>query len=257
MFFCCGMTWNGDWRPCFFIQPLMRVGGKNGESLLVEWQNMAAVHHSMSICEKLCYVTICLRLYACCCVTILLQAHSRKQALLAKLLTLMNIKKQKIKPLGKVMEIKSQSRVGGNMQFHSHKNKAIILGRNTIQYNTLFVGQGWVGVGGRWVGVGGGWLVEWSNDKTLVKLVTHFLMYHQFKHTCEQNLICQLMFWDLLQIFDCLVVLVTFSLYVSLTAVVKGRTFTYSSGYVVALRLWRVPRIYRGKNRINYQMLVN
>ena len=49
----------------FVIQPLMPVGGNTGQSLLVEWQNMAAVHHSVAICEKLCYVTICLCMLLC------------------------------------------------------------------------------------------------------------------------------------------------------------------------------------------------
>ena len=46
----------------------------------------------------------------------------------------------------------------------------------------------------------------------------------------------------------------TFALYVALTIVVKGRTFTYPSGYVVVLRLWRIPRIYHGKNKSEYNI---
>jgi len=36
---------------------------------------------------------------------------------------------------------------------------------------------------------------------------------------------------------------------------VKGKTFTYPSGYVIALRLWRMPRIYRGKDEADQSIL--
>lgn len=49
------------------------------------------------------------------------------------------------------------------------------------------------------------------------------------------------------QMFDSFVVVTTFILYVTLTFALDSRVATYSSGYVIALRLWRVARIPQGQ----------
>ncbi|ELU17235.1 hypothetical protein CAPTEDRAFT_209142 [Capitella teleta] len=50
--------------------------------------------------------------------------------------------------------------------------------------------------------------------------------------------------YDQWQVFDCIVVLVTFVLYMSFTGAITDRTLTYSIAYVIVFRLWRIGRIY-------------
>jgi hypothetical protein len=51
--------------------------------------------------------------------------------------------------------------------------------------------------------------------------------------------------YDQWQVFDCIVVLVTFVLYLSFTGAISDRTLTYGISYLIALRLWRIGRVYR------------
>lgn len=45
---------------------------------------------------------------------------------------------------------------------------------------------------------------------------------------------------------DCIVVLMTFVLYMAFTGSIQDRTITYSVAYLITLRLWRMKRIYHG-----------
>ena len=51
---------------------------------------------------------------------------------------------------------------------------------------------------------------------------------------------------DVLQLFDGMVVMATCVVYVCLTVVVTEHLLAYSLSYIIALRLWRLGRLYHG-----------